>query len=443
MFDELTQKLEKVLRRLRGMGTLSEANIRDALRAVRRVLLESDVNLQVARDFLAKVQQRTIGQEVLRSVSPAQQVIKIIHDELVQLLGETSTRLDVSSKSPTVYMAVGLQGSGKTTFCAKLGLHLKSKGRRPLLVAADLQRPAAQDQLEVLAKSAGITGFRAKAASPVELCEAAVRYAQRNGFDPVILDTAGRLHLDDTLMIELEEIRRRLSPTEILFVADGMTGQDAVSSAKAFHERLRFSGTVLTKMDGDARGGAALSIRAVTGEPIKFLSTGEKLDALEPFHPDRMASRILGMGDVISLVEKAQTALDEEQAEKLARKIRNQEFDFDDFLGQLRQLKKMGSLAGILEMIPGMAARLKDVQTDEGALRRTEAIILSMTPEERRNPKVLNGSRRRRIAQGSGTRVQDVNRLVQQYQQMRQLLKSLKGGGPGTFRRLMNIPQTS
>jgi len=251
------------------------------------------------------------------------------------------------------------------------------------------------------------------------------------------------LHLDDALMIELEEIRRRLSPTEILFVADGMTGQDAVSSAKAFHERLRFSGTVLTKMDGDARGGAALSIRAVTGEPIKFLSTGEKLDALEPFHPDRMASRILGMGDVISLVEKAQTALDEEQAEKLARKIRNQEFDFEDFLGQLRQLKKMGSLAGILEMIPGMAARLKDVQTDEGALRRTEAIILSMTPEERRNPKVLNGSRRRRIAQGSGTRVQDVNRLVQQYQQMRQLLKSLKGGRSGTFRRLMNIPQIS
>jgi signal recognition particle subunit SRP54 len=440
MFDDLTQKLDKVFRRLRGMGTLTEANIRDALRAVRRVLLESDVNLQVARDFLDKVQERAIGQEVIRSVSPAQQIIKIIHDELVQLLGGTSAKLNVSHKSPTVYMVVGLQGSGKTTFCAKLGFSLKSKGRRPLLVAADLQRPAAQDQLEVLAKSVGITAFRPEATNPVELCEAAVHYAQRNGLDPVILDTAGRLHIDDALMVELEEICRHVSPMEILFVADGMTGQDAVNSAKAFHERLHFSGSVLTKMDGDARGGAALSIRSVTGQPVKFLSVGEKLDALEVFHPDRMASRILGMGDVVSLVEKAQATLDEEQAEKLARKLRKQEFDFEDFLNQLRQLKKMGSLTGLLEMIPGIAGKFKDAQIDEGALRQTEAIILSMTPEERRNPRVLNGSRRRRIAQGSGTRVQDVNRLVQQYQQMRQMLKSFKGGGPGALRRLANRP---
>ena len=437
MFDDLTQKLEKVFRRLRGMGTLSEANIHDALRDVRRVLLESDVNLQVARDFLARVQEQAVGQEVIRSVSPAQQVIKIIHHELVQLLGAESAKLRVSSKPPTVYMAVGLQGSGKTTFCAKLGFYLKSKGKRPLLVAADLQRPAAQDQLEVLAKSAGVAVFREKAQGPVETCEAAVKYAQRNSLDPLILDTAGRLHIDDALMVELQEIERRLSPTEILFVADGMTGQDAVNSAKTFYERLHFSGAVLTKMDGDSRGGAALSIRAATGQPIKFISAGEKLDALELFHPDRMASRILGMGDVVSLVEKAQAVVNEEQAEKLARKIGKQEFDFEDFLEQLRQLKKMGSLAGLLEMIPGMAGRLKDTQIDEGAMRRVEAIILSMTPEERHNPKVLNGSRRRRIACGSGTRVQDVNRLLEQYQQMRHMLKNLKGNRFSSLRRMM------
>lgn len=440
MFDDLTQKLDKVFRRMRGMGTLSEANIRDALRDVRRVLLESDVNLTVARDFLRRVQERAIGQEVIRSVSPAQQVIRIIRDELVQLLGGENVRLEVSPMPPTVYMIVGLQGSGKTTFCAKLGLHLKTKGRRPLLVAADLQRPAAQDQLEVLAKSVGVAIFRERVGGPPETCKAALKYAQRNSLDPVILDTAGRLHVDDALMGELEDIQRRLSPRETLFVADGMTGQDAVNSAKVFHERLNTSGTILTKMDGDARGGAALSIRAVTGQPIKFISTGEKLNALELFHPSRMASRILGMGDVVTLVEKAQAAIDQEQAEKLERKLRKQEFDFEDFLGQLRQLKKMGSLTGMLEMIPGLSGRMKDVQMDEGALRRVEAIILSMTSEERQNPKILNGSRRRRIAQGSGTRVQDINRLMQQYQQMRKMIKGLKGGGPSTLRRLMKVP---
>jgi signal recognition particle subunit SRP54 len=439
MFDELTQRLEKVFRRLRGMGTLTEANIREALRDVRRVLLESDVNLQVARDFLEKVQQRAVGQETLRAVSPAQQVVKVIHDELVQLLGGEKVKLLSSPQPPTVYMIVGLQGSGKTTFCAKLGLHFKSKGRRPLLVAADLQRPAAQDQLEVLGKSVDLAIFRGESRQAVEACESAMSYARRNSLDPVIVDTAGRLHIDDELMVELEQIRHRISPTEILFVADGMTGQDAVNSAKAFSERLHFSGAVLTKMDGDARGGAALSIRAVTGQPIKFLSTGEKLDALELFYPERMASRILGMGDVVSLVEKAQAAIDEEQAEKLARKIRKQEFDLEDFLGQLRQIKKMGSLTGLLELVPGMAKRLKDLRVDESALRRTEAMILSMTPQERQNPKILNGSRRKRIAMGSGTRVQDVNRLVAQYEQMRQMLKSLKGGGPMSLRQFMRV----
>ncbi|MFH1009823.1 MAG: signal recognition particle protein, partial [bacterium] len=395
--------------------------------------------LQVARDFLETVQQRAIGQEVIRSVSPAQQVVKIIHDELVQLLGGEKAKLRVSPKPPTIYMIVGLQGSGKTTFCAKLGLHFKSKGRNPLLVAADLQRPAAQEQLDILGQSASLTVFRGKMPGPVETCQAALDYARRNSLDPVILDTAGRLHMDEELMVELEEIQRRLAPTEILFVADGMTGQDAVNSAKVFSERLHFSGAVLTKMDGDARGGAALSIRAVTGQPIKFVSTGEKLEALEPFYPERMASRILGMGDVVSLVEKAQAAIDEHEAEKLARKIRKREFDFEDFLSQLRQLKKMGSLAGLLEMVPGMAGRLKNMQVDEGALRRVEAMILSMTPEERQNPKVLNGSRRRRIAVGSGTSVQDVNRLVTQYQQMRQMIKSLKGGGVSSLRQFMRM----
>ncbi len=440
MFDELTQKLDKVFRRLRGMGTLSEANIHNALRDVRRVLLESDVNLKVARDFLARVQERAVGQEVIRSVSPAQQIIKIIFDEMVELLGGESSRLLVSPRPPTVYMIVGLQGSGKTTFCAKLGLHLKTKGRRPLLVAADLQRPAAQEQLEVLAKSIGVAIFREKANRAPDACEAALDYAQRNSLDPVIIDTAGRLHVDEALMAELEEIQKRLSPAEILFVADSMTGQDAVNSAKAFYDKLQFTGAILTKLDGDARGGAALSIRAVTQQPIKFISTGEKLDALEVFHPERMASRILGKGDVVSLVEKAQEAIDQEEAEKLEQKLRKREFDFEDFLTQLRQLKKMGPLAGMLEMIPGMAGKLKDVKVDEGALRRIEAIILSMTPEERRNPKVLNGSRRRRIARGSGTRVQDINRLVDQYQQMRRMLKNFKGGGPGMLRRMMKAP---
>ncbi len=311
MFDELTQKLDKVFRRLRGMGTLSETNIHNALRDVRRVLLESDVNLKVARDFLARVQERAVGQEVIGSVSPAQQVIKIIFDEMVELLGGENTRLLVSPRPPTVYMIVGLQGSGKTTFCAKLGLHLKTKGRRPLLVAADLQRPAAQEQLEILAKSIGVAVFREKANRAPDACEAAMDYARRNSLDPVIIDTAGRLHIDQVLMAELEEIQKRLSPAEILFVADSMTGQDAVNSAKVFYDKLQFSGTILTKLDGDARGGAALSIRAVTQQPIKFISTGEKLDALEVFHPSRMASRILGKGDVVTLVEKAQEAIDQ------------------------------------------------------------------------------------------------------------------------------------
>ncbi|MBI5059107.1 signal recognition particle protein [candidate division KSB1 bacterium] len=436
MFEDLTTRLDQVFRNLMGTGKLTESNIRESLKDIRRVLLEADVNLSVARDFLAKVEERALGQQVLKAVSPAQLVIKIVHDELVVLLGEKESRLTTGSLPPTVYMVVGLQGSGKTTFCAKLARLLKSKGKRPLLVAADLQRPAAQDQLQVLGDSIGIPVYRGESRSAIDVCEAALRHAKKISLDPVILDTAGRLHVDDDLMRELESIQKLTKPTEILFVADGMTGQDAVNSAKAFHDRLQFTGSVLTKLDGDTRGGAAISIRAVTSKPLKFVSMGEKLDALEPFHPDRMAGRILGKGDIVSFVEKAQSVIDEDKAAKLEAKLRKADFTLADFLDQLQQLKKMGSMQSLLGMIPGVGAKLKDVQVDEKALKHMEALIYSMTPFERDHPNVLNARRRRRIASGAGLTVQHVNRLVQQYDQMVAMMKRLRKAGPGQMRRV-------
>lgn len=437
MFEDLTSRLDQVFRNLRGVGKLSESNIRESLQDIRRVLLDADVHVQVVRDFLTKVEEKSIGQEVMKSVLPAQLIVKIVYDELVRLLGEKESRLLTSPAAPSVYMVVGLQGSGKTTFCAKLARYLKTKGKRPLLVAADLQRPAAQDQLQILGDSVAIPVFRGEGKNPVPVCEAALRHAKKISLDPVILDTSGRLHVDDVLMTELQEIQKLTKPVEILFVADGMTGQDAVNSARTFHDRLQFSGSVLTKMDGDTRGGAAISIRSITGKPLKFVSVGEKLDALEPFHPDRMAGRILGKGDIVSLVEKAQEVVDEEKAAKLEAKFRKAEFNLSDFLDQLQQVKKMGSLQQLVGMIPGVGSRLKDMEVNEKELKHIEALILSMTPEERERPDILNARRRRRIAGGAGLAVQDVNRLIQQYDQMVVMMKKLRKAGPGQFRRVL------
>jgi signal recognition particle subunit SRP54 len=436
MFEDLTARLDQVFRNLRGIGKLTEANIRESLQDIRRVLLDADVNIGVARDFLSRVEEKAVGQEVVKSVLPAQLITKIVYDELVRLLGEKESRLASSSQPPTVYMVVGLQGSGKTTFCAKLARHLKTKGKRPVLVAADLQRPAAQDQLQILGDSIGVPVFRGSGKDPVVVCEDALKHARRISLDPIILDTSGRLHVDDELMAELERIRKMAKPVEILFVADGMTGQDAVNSARAFHDRLQFSGSVLTKMDGDTRGGAALSITHVTGKPLKFISVGEKLEALEPFYPDRMAGRILGKGDIVSFVEKAQQVVDEEKAAKLEEKLRRADFTLTDFLDQLQQLKKMGSLQSLLGMIPGMGQQLRNVQVDERGLKHMEALIYSMTPAERDNPGILNARRRRRIAAGAGLTVQHVNRLIQQYDQMVAMMKKLRKAGPGQMRRV-------
>lgn len=438
MFEDLTARFDKIFRDLRGIGKLSEANIAEVMRDLRKVLLDADVNVQVARDFLTSVETKAIGQDVMKSVSPAQLIVKLVHDELVLLLGEKESRLLSASSPPTVHMIVGLQGSGKTTFCAKLARHLKSKGKRPLLVAADLQRPAAQDQLQVLGDSIGIPVYRGESKIPADVCAAALKHARKISLDPVILDTSGRLHVDDELMKELERIRAVTAPSEILFVADGMTGQDAVNSARAFHDRLQFTGSVLTKLDGDTRGGAAISIRAVTGKPLKFVSVGEKLDALEPFHPDRMAGRILGKGDIVSFVEKAQEVVDEEKAAKLEAKLRRADFTLTDFLDQLQQIKKMGSLQNLLGMIPGIGPQMRDVQVDERQFKHVEALILSMTPQEREQPKLLNARRRRRIAAGAGLSVQHVNRLMQQYEQMVTMMKRLRKAGPGQVKRVFS-----
>ena len=435
MFDRLTEKLEGVFKKLRGRGKLTEANIEEALRQVRRVLLDADVNYKVARSFVARVKERAVGREVLRSITPAQQVIKVVHDELVHLMGDQHRGLDLPGPVPNVVMLVGLQGSGKTTTAAKLARLVKSQGRRPLLVAADVYRPAAVEQLCVLGESVGVSVHRTpEGTDPVDICTGAVDRARLEGLDPVILDTAGRLHVDEERMGEAVRIREAVSPVEVLFVADGMTGQDAVSAASAFYEQVRFTGVVLTRLDSDTRGGAALSIREVTGVPIKFVGVSEKVDGLEPFHPDRMASRILGMGDIVTLAEKAQEAVEVEQARAFQKKLRTASFTFDDFLEQIAQVRKMGPLDQLLEMMPGTGKALKGMQVDEDAFVHIEAIVLSMTRAERANPQILNGSRRRRIARGSGRSVQDVNRLVKQFNSMQKMMKRMgrmEAGGRG------------
>src|SRR5512139_2479171 len=431
MFDSLTGKLESVFKKLRGRGVLKEDDVKEALREVRLALLEADVNFKVVKDFVGRVQQRSVGQEILTSLTPGQQVIKVVHDELVGLLGGTHSKVHLSPNPPTVIMMVGLQGSGKTTTAGKLARNFKKDGRKVLLVPADTRRPAAIEQLKTLARQVGVDAYASGSADPVAICRDARAHAERSLYDVVILDTAGRLQIDEPLMEELRQIRAGVKPHEVLFVADAMTGQEAVNIAETFNTSVGFDGVVLTKMDGDARGGAALSVKAVTGRPLKFVGMGEKLDALEPFFPDRMASRILGMGDVLTLIEKAQETITREEAEKLAKKLRKSEFTLDDFRDQLRQVRKMGSLESVLAMVPGlnkMKMADADMAQGEKEMRRVDAIISSMTPRERTNHTLINGSRRARIAKGSGTQVQDVNRLLKQFAEMQKMMKMMKGG---------------
>jgi signal recognition particle subunit SRP54 len=437
MFEDLSRKLETVFKRLRGEGKITEANIAETLREVRRVLLDADVNYKVAKQFVDDVQQRAVGQEVLNSITPGQLIIKIIFDELVRLLGTSSAEIAFSPMPPSVILVAGLQGSGKTTFCAKLAHYLTGQGRHPLLAAADIHRPAAIDQLMMLGNQIGIPVYVERGADAVTIARNAVDYARKNARDVVIVDTAGRLHVDEDMMREVEAVKQAVQPRETLFVVDAMTGQDAVNTARAFHDRIDFDGAVLTKMDGDARGGAALSLRATVGKPIKFIGTGEKVDALERFHPDRLASRILGMGDIVTLVEKAQERFDTEKASRLEERLRKSQFTLEDFLEQLQEVRKMGPISQVLGMIPGMNRLPADTTVDEGALGRIEAIIHSMTLSERRTPSIINGSRRKRIAMGSGTTVQDVNRLMKQFEQMQRMVKTLSKGGKGKMGRLM------
>ena len=443
----LSDKLQDIFSRLRGKGRLSEADVAAALREVRLALLEADVSYKVAKDFVAAVQKRAVGEEVLRSLTPGQQVVKIVHEELTALMGAEQAKLTVSPKPPTVVMMVGLQGSGKTTSSAKIALYLKGQGKRPLLAAADIYRPAAIEQLRVLGQQADIPVFAPGAhLSPVEIARQALEHTIPHGNDFLIIDTAGRLHINEELMAELSAMRAAVNPTEILLVVDAMLGQDAVKVAASFHEQLALSGVVLTKLDGDTRGGAALSVKAVTGCPIKFTGTGEKLAALEPFYPERMASRILGMGDVLTLIEKAQQNLDAEKMAEMEAKLRQSRFTLDDFLAQLGEMRKMGDMKDMLAMIPGLGKQMKNIQLDEKQLSATEAIIQSMTKAERENPAILNGSRKRRVALGSGRQVQEVNRLLKQFEQMQKMMKQLnamqggKGGKKGKFGR--NLPFT-
>jgi signal recognition particle subunit SRP54 len=430
VFDQLTEKLEGVFKKLRGQGKLTEANIEEALREVRRALLEADVNYKVARSFVSRVKECAVGLEVVKSISPGQQVVKVVHDEMIQLLGGEHVPLVVSDSSPQVVMMVGLQGSGKTTTAGKLALQLKSKGKLPLLVAADVYRPAAIEQLEVLGKTVEVPVYRAPdGTDPAEIARLGLERAKKEHLDTVIIDTAGRLHIDDERMDEIERIKAIAEPSEILFVADGATGQDAVTAASAFHERLAFTGVVLTRLDSDTRGGAALSIREVTGVPIKFIGVSENPDGLEPFHPDRMASRILGMGDIVTLVERAQENVDEGQALEMQKKMRTATFTFDDFLQQMEQVRAMGPLDQLIDMSPGAGKALKGVQVDDDAFGHVEAIIYSMTRDERNRPQIMNGSRRRRIAKGSGTSIQDVNKLIKQFSMMQKMMKKMSRPG--------------
>ena len=436
-FEGLAEKLQQAFRKLSSHGKLTEADVKTAMRDVRMALLEADVNYKVVKDFIARVTERAVGSDILDSLTPSQQVIKIVNEELTALMGGQSARLTYSPTVPTIYMLCGLQGAGKTTMAGKLAQMIKKQGKRPLLVACDIYRPAAIKQLQVVGEKVDVPVFERGQENVIETAKLAIEHARKFGFDPVILDTAGRLHIDENLMGELRDVKSAVKPTEILLVVDSMTGQDAVNVADTFNKNLGIDGVILTKLDGDTRGGAAISVKAVTGKPIKFSGTGEKLTDIEPFHPDRMASRILGMGDVLSLIEKAQDTFDEKNAAELERKMRTQTFDLNDYLKQMQQMKKMGSLEDILKMIPGIGNTLADVKIDEKKLGRVQAIIQSMTMEERRNPDILGASRKRRIAAGSGTTVQEINLLLKQFEQSRQLMKQMMGRGK---RGRMKIP---
>lgn len=437
-FEGLSDKLSAVFKKMRNKGKLKESDIKEAMREVRLALLEADVNYKVAKQFVASVTEKAMGSEVLESLTPAQMVIKIVNEELTVLMGESNERINFSSRPPTVIMMCGLQGSGKTTHSAKLALHFKKQGKRPLLVACDVYRPAAIEQLQVVGEKAGAPVFEMGQGDPVKIAKKAVAHAKDYGNDVVILDTAGRLHIDETLMGELQTIKQEVSPQEILLVIDAMVGQDAVNVASKFDETLGIDGVILTKLDGDTRGGAALSVRSVTGKPIKFVGMGEKLDDLEPFYPDRMASRILGMGDVLTLIEKAKNDFDSKQAMEMAQKMKENSFDFNDMLAQMRQIKKMGPLSSVINMIPGVSGKVKDEDAEKGEqeMRRVEAIILSMTPAERAKPSLINPARKRRIAAGSGTEVSAVNRLLKQNEQIQKLFRSVSGKKGGKRRRL-------
>ena len=431
MFESLSEKLSKAFKFFRNKGKLTEADVKAGMREIKLALLEADVNFKVVRDFVKMVSERAVGAEVLESLVPAQQVVKIVNEEMIRLMGETQAKLTIAPKPPTVVMMVGLQGAGKTTHAGKLAGMYKKQGKKPLLVACDVYRPAAIKQLQILGEKLDIPVFTlGDKEKPVKIAKEGLKYAEKMGFDMVFIDTAGRLHIDEVLMGELREIKKAVEPTEILLTVDAMIGQDAVTVAEHFNGELDVTGVILTKLDGDTRGGAALSVRHVTGKPIKFIGTGEKVDAIEPFYPDRMASRILGMGDVLSLIEKAEQAFDEKQAKELEKKIRESTFTLDDFLDQFQQLKKMGNIESLLGMMPGVNTKaLKDAKVDERQLARTEAIIKSMTLKEREKPDIIGASRKQRIAKGSGTSVEDVNKLLKQFDQMRKMMKQMANGG--------------
>ena len=437
-FESLADKLSIAFKKLKSKGKLNETDIKEAMREVKLALLEADVNYKVVKDFVNNVSERAVGQEVLSSLTPAQQVIKIVNEELTSLMGGQNARLEFPSKPPCIVLMCGLQGSGKTTHSAKLAKYFKNQGRRPLLVACDVYRPAAIEQLKIVGEKAGAKVFEMGQGDPVKIASEGIKYAKDYGHDLVIIDTAGRLHIDETLMNELKNIEKAVVPNEILLVVDAMTGQDAVNVADTFNQALPITGVILTKLDSDTRGGAAISVLQVTGKPIKFSGIGEKIDDLEPFHPERMASRILGMGDVLTLIEKAQDAVDEKEAAELAKKMKENSFDMNDLLDQLRQIRKMGSLRQIVSMLPGVGNKIDEMNLDDNQFTRIEAMITSMTKAERAKPSIINPSRKRRIAAGSGTQVQDVNRLLKQFEQMKQMMKQLGGGKKG--KRRLRLP---
>lgn len=429
VFESLSDKMNHIFSKLRNKGKLTELEIKQAMREIRVALLEADVNFNVVKGFVASVSEKALGEDILKSLTPAQQIVKIVNDELVALMGSKHQKLAVSDRPPTVYMMCGLQGAGKTTMCGKLALYLKKQGKKVLLVAADVYRPAAIQQLGIVGKKVNTEVFEMGQISPVKIAKEGVAYALKNGFDTVIIDTAGRLHVDEALMKELVDVKAAVSPSEILLVVDSMTGQDAVTVADTFNKTLDVTGVIMTKLDGDTRGGAALSIKAVTGKPIKFSGTGEKPEDLEPFHPERMASRILGMGDVLTLIEKAEQAFSKEQAENLQKKIKERSFTLEDYLEQLESVKKMGGIGDMMKMLPGMAGKIKTEDIDEDKLMRAKVIIQSMTVKERRNPDIIKGSRRKRIAQGSGTSIQEVNQLLKQFEMTREMMARMQKGG--------------